>query len=288
MIIDAHYHHEERIASVDALLEQMQLNNVKRVALIPKMQEPVHLQGLVKKAGDLLPRLLMSRFRFLGLLLYNSTVTSDGRISTLGKKYLLYHKPDNEYIDNVIQTNPGKFYGWIFVNPKVSDPLAEVEQWYGRHGWIGVKTHPFWHNYPVALLDDVATFCTEKNIPILMHLGSDRERGDYRNLPERHPRLRIIFAHAAVPRYREVWNYAKNKENIFIDLSSSIYMYEKILAGVIETLGAERCLYGTDGPYANATQRRMIDRILRLSLSDREREQILGKNFLELINELKA
>jgi hypothetical protein len=28
--------------------------------------------------------------------------------------------------------------------------------------------------------------------------------------------------------------------------------------------------------------------ILRLSLSDREREQILGKNFLELIKELKA
>jgi len=284
MIIDAHYHLEEQVESVDALLEQMQLNNVNRVALIPKMQEPVHLQGLVKKASDLLPRLLMSRLRFLGLLLYNSTVTSDGRISTLGKKYLLYHKPDNEYIDNVIQAYPDMFYGWIFVNPKVSDPLAEVEQWYGRQGWIGVKTHPFWHNYPVALLDDVAAFCAEKNLPILMHLGSDQERGDYRYLPERHPKLRIIYAHAAVPRYREVWKYAKNKENIFIDLSSSIYTNEKILVNVIEVLSAEKCLYGTDGPYANATQRRMLDRILRLPLSDHKIEQILGKNFLELIN----
>jgi len=284
MIIDAHYHLEEQVESVDALLEQMQLNNVNRVALIPKMQEPVHLQGLVKKASDLLPRLLMSRLRFLGLLLYNSTVTSDGRISTLGKKYLLYHKPDNEYIDNVIQAYPDMFYGWIFVNPKVSDPLAEVEQWYGRQGWIGVKTHPFWHNYPVALLDDVAAFCAEKNLPILMHLGSDQERGDYRYLPERHPKMRIIYAHAAVPRYREVWKYAKNKENIFIDLSSSIYTNEKILVNVIEVLSAEKCLYGTDGPYANATQRRMLDRILRLPLSDHKIEQILGKNFLELIN----
>lgn len=285
MIIDAHYHLDDQVESVDALLEQMQINNVNRVALIPKMQEPVHLQGLVKVASDLLPRLLMSRLRFLGLPLYNSTVTSDGRISTLGKKYLLYHKPDNEYIDNVIQAYPDKFYGWTFVNPKVSDPLTEVEQWYGRQGWIGVKTHPFWHNYPVAFLDDVAAFCAEKNFPILMHLGSDQECGDYRYLPERHPRLKVIYAHAAVPRYREVWEYAKNKENIFVDLSSSIYMYEKILVGVIETLGVEKCLYGTDGPYANATQRRMLDRIFRLPLSDHEREQILGKNFLELINE---
>jgi predicted TIM-barrel fold metal-dependent hydrolase len=284
MIIDAHYHLEEQMESVAALLEQMQLNNVNRVALIPKMQEPVHLKGFIKKAGDLLPRLLMSRLRFLGLMLYNSTVTADGRISTLGKKYLLYHKPDNDYIDNVIQTYPDEFYGWIFVNPKVSDPLAEVEQWYGRQGWIGVKTHPFWHNYPVSMLDDVAAFCAEKNMPLLMHLGSDQENGDYRYLPERHPGLKIIYAHAAVPRFREVWKYAKNKENVFVDLSSSVYMYEKILTGVIEMLGAEKCLYGTDGPYGNATQSLMLARILRLPLSDHEREKILGRNFLEMIN----
>ncbi|NIV15212.1 MAG: amidohydrolase family protein [Aliifodinibius sp.] len=285
MIIDAHYHLEELIEPVEALLEQMQHINVERVSLIPKMQEPVHLSGVVKKASDLLPRLLMSRVRFFGLLLYNSTITSDGRISTLGKKYLLYHKPDNAYIDEVIQSHPNKFYGWIFVNPKTADPLTEVERWYGRQGWIGVKTHPFWHNYPVAMLDEVAGFCAEKSLPLLMHLGSDQESGDYRYLPERHPNLKIIYAHAAVPRYREVWQYAKNKENIFVDLSSSIYMYDKILVGVIRALGAEKCLYGTDGPYGNATQKRMLNRIYRLSLSDHELEKILGRNFLELINE---
>jgi predicted TIM-barrel fold metal-dependent hydrolase len=114
-------------------------------------------------------------------------------------------------------------------------------------------------------------------------LGGDRESGDYRYLPERHPRLRIIYAHAAVPYFREVWNYAREKENIFVDLSSLVYTDQGVLSSVIETLGAEKCLYGTDGPYADATQRRMLDRIVQLSLSDNEREQILGRNFLELI-----
>ena len=283
MIIDAHYHLEEQMETVGILLEQMERNNIDRVALIPRMNEPFHLKGLAKKAGELLPRMLMGRLRFLGLLLYNSTVTSDGRFSALGTKYLLYHEPDNDYVDKVIRAYPDKFYGWIFVNPKVSDPLKEVERWFGKQGWIGVKTHPFWHSYPVALLDDIAGFCEERGFPILVHLGSSREQGDYRFLPERHPKLKIIYAHAAVPLYGETWSYAKEKENIFVDLSNPVYVDDGILARVIRALGAEKCLHGTDGPYANATQERMLQRILPLSLSDHEREHILGRNFLDLI-----
>jgi predicted TIM-barrel fold metal-dependent hydrolase len=283
MIVDAHYHLEEKLETVDTLIEQMQRNNIDRVALIPRINEPFHLKGLAKKAGELLPRMLMSRLRFLGLLLYNSTVTSDGRVSALGTKYLLYHDPNNEYVDKVIQAHPDKFYGWIFVNPKVSDPMKELEHWFGKQGWIGVKTHPFWHSYPVALLDDVAAFCEERGLPILVHLGSSREQGDYRFLPERHPKLKIIYAHAAVPLYREIWSYAKSKQNIFVDLSNPVYVDEGILPMVIRALGAERCLYGTDGPYVGATQERMLERLLPLSLSDHERVQILGRNFLDLI-----
>jgi predicted TIM-barrel fold metal-dependent hydrolase len=284
MIVDAHYHLEEQLETVDAVLKQMERHDVQRVALIPKMNEPFHLKPIPKKAASLLPPLLMGRLRFLGLLLYNSTVTSDGKLSTLGMKYDLYHKPDNAYIDHVLQEYPDKFFGWIFINPKTMDSMVEVERWVGKQGWVGVKTHPFWHSYPVEMLDDVAAYCQEKNLPILMHLGGDRESGDYRYLPERHPRLRMIYAHAGVPYFKEVWNYVREKENIFVDLSSLVYTDQGVLSSVIETLGSEKCLYGTDGPYADATQGRMLDRIDQLSLSDTQREQILGRNFLELVN----
>lgn len=283
MIIDAHYHLEEQLESVDVLLEQMQRNSIDRIALVPRINEPFHLQGLAKKAGELLPRMLMGRLRFPGLLLYNSTVTSNGRVSALGTKYLLYHKPDNEYVDNAIQAYPDNFYGWVFVNPKASDPMKEVERRLGRSGWIGVKTHPFWHSYPVVLLDDVTAYCAERGLPILAHSGSSREQGDYGLLPERHPRLKIIYAHAGTPLYRGIWSYAKNEESVFVDLSNPVYVDERILPQVIRSLGAEKCLYGTDGPYVNASQEMMLQRILQLNLSDYERDQILGGNFRELI-----
>lgn len=283
MIIDAHYHLEEQMETVQALLEQMTRNDVSRVALIPRMQEPFHLEGLAKKAGAILPRMLMNRMRFLGLALYKSTVTSDGRVSMLGKKYDLYHQPDNEYIDHVIQTHPDKFYGWIFVNPKVSDPLIDAQKWSGKRGWIGVKAHPFWHSYPVALLDSVAAFCAERNMPMLIHLGGSRDQGDFRYLPERHPRLNIIYAHAGVPLYREIWAYARKRDHVYVDLSNPVYVDEGILPKVIQELGAGKCIFGTDGPYANATLARMLQRVDSLNLSDREKEQILGDNFRKLL-----
>jgi predicted TIM-barrel fold metal-dependent hydrolase len=283
MIVDAHYHLEEQLESVEVLLAQMEMHDVRRVALIPKINEPFHLKPIPRRAGALMPPLLLSRLRLLGLLLYNSTVTSDGKLSTLGIKYAIYHKPDNAYIDDLLQEYPDKFLGWMFINPKTMNSMEEVERWVGRQGWIGVKTHPFWHNYPVRMLDDVAAFCAEENLPILMHLGGDRESGDYRYLPERHPRLKIVYAHAAVPYFRKVWHYAKEKDNVFVDLSSTVYTDQAVLSGAIQTLGSAKCLYGTDGPYAGASQGRMLDRILRLSITTDQRERVLGKNFLELI-----
>ena len=283
MIVDAHYHLEEQMETVDTLLEQMKRNDVSRVALIPRMNEPFHLEGLAQKAGALLPRMLMSRMRMFGLGLYNSTVTSDGMLSMLGKKYHLYHEPDNNYVDDAIQSHPEKFYGWIFVNPKVSDPIKEIEKWSAKRGWIGVKAHPFWHSYPVAMLDSVGAYCVEKNMPVLIHLGSSREQSDYRYLPERHPRLKIIYAHAGVPLYREIWKYAKKKENVYVDLSNPVYVDEIILPTVIRELGPEKCIFGTDGPYASATQSKMIQRIHLLNLTDREKEQVLGGNFQALL-----
>ena len=132
MIVDAHYHLEDQLETVEALLVQMDKHDVKRVTLIPKINEPFHLKPIPKRAGAMLPPLLMSRLRFVGLLLYNSTVTSDGKLSTLGVKYLLYHKPDNSYIHDVLQEYPDRFFGWIFINPKTMNSMEEVKRWAGK------------------------------------------------------------------------------------------------------------------------------------------------------------
>ena len=78
-----------------------------------------------------------------------------------------------------------------------------------------------------------------------------------------------------MPLYREVWKYAKQQENVFVDLSNPVYVDEGVLPAVVEELGAEKCIYGTDGPYAYTCQAQMLQRIQSLRLSDSEKEQIL-------------
>jgi predicted TIM-barrel fold metal-dependent hydrolase len=284
VIIDMHYHLEERMETVDRLLDQVEQHGIGRVALIATLVDPLQVVGIAARFAAIGVKALMSTWRRrLGLLIYKSTVTADGNFWIPGRTYRIYDMPDNKSVARVMQAHPDKFYGWIFVNPSAADPFTELERWAGQPGWIGVKSHPFWHRYPVAMLDDVAAYCSERGLPLLVHLGGDRERGDYRYLPERHPHLKVIYPHAGVPFYRQVWEFAKSRDGVFVDLSSPVYVTEPVRLGAVRALGAEKCLHGTDGPYSHATQGGMLKDILRLPLSDTDKERILGGNFREMM-----
>jgi predicted TIM-barrel fold metal-dependent hydrolase len=237
--------------------------------------------------GGLLRKVLTSRWHSLGLRLYNLNVTSDGKFSLITRRYPIYDEPDNENVARVMLAHPDRFLGWITVNPRVADPVAEAEKWVGQPGWIGVKTHPFLHRYPVAMLDGVAAYCVDKDLPVLIHLGADRERGDYHYLPDRHPNLKIIYAHAGIPFYRELWDFIRDKDNVFVDLSSP-YLDEPLRLSAINALGARKCLYGTDGPYGYPDtdglyhHGRILDEITRMPISDEDKKRILGENVREI------
>ncbi len=283
MIIDAHRHLEERMEPVEQLLKAMDKSNVDRVALIAAVCDPFEVQGVASLASALLPRSLTGIGKGIGLKLYSDMVTADGKFSILGKLYGIYPVPDNEAVARVMQVHPDRFYGWIFVNPAATDPVAEISKYAGRPGWIGVKSHPWMHRYPVAALDDTAAYCREKSLPLLIHLGGDDARGDFRVLLERHPGLKVIYAHAGIPFYNELWDYCHSKESVFVDLSAPSYVDARVLSLVLHALGPRKCLFGTDGPYVHADHDWMVKRILALPLSDGDKECILSGNLVDLI-----
>ena len=287
MIVDAHYHLEERIETVDRLLDQMDLHGIDRVALMPALNDPFTFGGFVEKLSGLGRWALKGGWRGLGMYLYRSMVAEDGRFVILNKSYPIYDEPDNESVARVMQAHPDRFYGWIVVNPKVANPITEVERWVGRPGWVGVKIHPSLHRYPVATADDVAAYCNENGLPLMVHLGGDRERGDYRYLPDRYPNLKIVYAHAGVPFWEELWNYVREMDNVFIDLSGQ-YLDDPLRLKAVKVLGAEKCLYGTDGPYGfpdadgSYDHGRILNEILNWPVPEVDKKRILGCNFKEI------
>jgi uncharacterized protein len=173
MIIDAHYHLEERMVPLDALLAQMDRGSVDRVAVIAALQDPFETRWLAENGAVLTRKLLPGRLHSLGLSLYRMMVTGDDNFSIFGKLYQIYAIPDNISVAHAVRAYPDRFYAWIAVNPMAMDPCAEVEKWADQPGRIGVKTHPFWHRYTVALLDELAGYCSAKGLPLVLHLGPE-------------------------------------------------------------------------------------------------------------------
>ena len=74
--------------------------------------------------------------------------------------------------------------------------------------------------------------------------------GDYRHLPEKYPDLKVIYVHAGIPYFGKLWDFAKGRRNVYVELSS-LDLDRGIVRRAADFPGAERCLYGTDGPYGH-------------------------------------
>ena len=172
------------------------------------------------------------------------------------------------------------------MNPNIPESVEEVEYYLKQPGFIGVKAHPFMHQYSITALDPIAAMCEAKGIPMIIHLSSETD--SYKYLPEQYPKLKIIYAHAGLPFWKKLWKYVKDQPNVYVDTSSD-YLTPSIVKKAVNVLGYRKVLYGCDGPYGMkqfneydyGEKKSWID---SLQIPDNQKEYILGKNFLELID----
>lgn len=286
MIIDCHYHLDERLLKIGELLSRMDANGVDKVAIMAPMVEPFKepTPFLVSVLQFLLTH---KSLRGLGKSLV-ANFDPNGDINILGKVYKIDKDPDNELVFNAVKKYPERFVGWIFVNPRgKNEPVKEFEKWKNIPGVIGIKSHSFWHHFKPVELAPVADALTKIDKPLLIHVGFGEE-GDFYSLLKEVPKLRLILAHAGFPVYKETWEKIKNNKQVYVDLSQTSYVGDKITKDVVEYLGPERCLFGTDGPFGFYASDGKFDygfikrRIERLFPDKGIQKRLLGENFREL------
>ena len=287
MIIDAHAHLDERILSVDQILERMTRHRVDKVALIPFMNDP--LPETPKALLAFMRTLMDSGAHRLAYAIHDKFYTAEGDLKLNGRVYKIFAKPDNGLVAKCIQDHPDKFLGWVFLNPRTTgDPLEELERYRHVKGFIGVKLHPHWHRYELSRALPIARECERLGWPVLIHLGIG-EAGKWQALAAACPRLRMIFAHAGFPTYSREWNAMRDHKNVWVDVSSA-YISESLVRRAVKALGPERVLYGTDAPYGFHDRDGLHDYgairgwVERLPLRSGETEAILGKNISTLLD----
>jgi uncharacterized protein len=287
MIIDCHYHLEERVYTVDRLISEMQKSGIDKVALmgsiIGPFSEPSRFPIRILQV-----LLEHSISRGLGKALI-ANFTNGGDVIIMGKPYSIETDPDNEKVFNTVKQHPDKFCGWIFVNPRGrKNQVEEFEKYQDAEGFIGVKAHPFWHHFTPVELAPVAERLAKTGKPLLIHAGFGEE-GNFKALLEKVPDLKLILAHAGFPEYEDTWEKIKHLKNVYLDLSQTTYTSESATRKVVDIIGADRLFFGTDGPFGFHGSNHQYDygflkrRIDRMFSDIKIREKLLGKSFASIV-----
>lgn len=286
MIIDCHFHLEPALLSIDEMLRRMDACHIDQTALMAAMGDPLpHTPGALQ---TILRFCLAHRLfrRIAGVML--TKFSSEGNLKLPTGEFRIYPDPDNEAVFKTVDAYPGRFFGWIFVNPRGErSPLDEYRKWSHHPGFAGVKAHPMWHRYPPSELIPVAEKAAQSGKPLLIHAGFGKH-GAIGGLMEKVPGLTLILAHAGFPGFLDTWSGIRNNENIYVDLSQSIYLNERMTGDAAAYLGPERCLFGTDGPYGELDANGLFDygflkkRIERMFPDQAVRDLLFYENFLRI------
>lgn len=294
---DAHFHLDERILTIEGLLASMDNAGIRKTGLIPCLCPPLALPAISALALPLLRRMIHRRkgaAKALGLALYGNTVKNDGTVDLLGKRYPVHPQPDNQKVADAVCAHPDRFFGYVFINPKgPNPPVEELSRYLEIPGMAAAKAHPFWHGYSLSRLDGAAAFLSQKGVPLLIHLSKEPPSpgGGFLGFVKRHPRLKVIFAHAGLPFMHEVCEACKKMENVFVDISSPAYVDPKTAKTALDMAGPKKLIFGTDGPYFHVQQDRFVykkhmEMMEMAGLSKEEKQMIMETNIRELIGNI--
>ncbi|SJZ33029.1 amidohydrolase family protein [Selenihalanaerobacter shriftii] len=161
-------------------------------------------------------------------------------------------------------------------------------------GIKGIKLHPDFQQFDILSEEAYDIYeAIGSDFLVLFHVGDDVDDpdGDY-STPKKiaqvikdFPDLRVIAAHlGGYQMWNEVKKYLFGKD-IYIDTSSALdFLSSSEATEIIKGHGIDKVLFGSDFPIKSPLQE--MRQLSKLDLSLMERVKILGKNALDLFEEL--
>jgi predicted TIM-barrel fold metal-dependent hydrolase len=288
MIIDSHFHVEEELLTIKDMIKKMDEVGIDKTALMGKLVDPFSEPPIVGQ--KFFQFSVMHNFTRILAEKLTSTFTVEGDINILGKPYKIYKDVDNDEVFDICEKHPDKFYGWVFVNPRGSiNMVDEIYRWKKHPAFIGVKAHPFWHRFSPVELVPAAEVCVKEKKPLIIHSGFN-DHGDFLKLLDKVPELNLILAHGGFPYFKDTWNIIKDMNNVFVDLSQSSYLSEKMMKMTYDALGPDRCIYGTDGAVGKVGIDGKFDytllksRVERIVTDEDSQKKVFCDNFIRICN----
>lgn len=176
------------------------------------------------------------------------------------------------------------------MHPALEDPAAEIARM-ADLGLRGFKMHPEYQDFAPdeRRMDPIYDAALERGMTILFHAGIDIGLPTLRGTPasfaavlDRRPGLRLVLAHMGAFRMWEEVAASLAGRDVYFDTAYTLgHLPDDDFVALARAHGAERVLFGSDGPWADPADE--LDRLRALPFTPEELDGILGGNAERLL-----
>ncbi len=186
----------------------------------------------------------------------------------------------NDEMIRAMECYPGRFFGYITINPNYKDGMMdEIHRLEHHKDIIGVKIHPHYSGVPVndARYQPVFAYANEKRWIVLVHTFSHGDVALMQKVIESYPDAIFILAHCGAHTGMELTaKIIREYPNAYCDLPMGSAPY-KTVEYLVKNGDENKILFGTDSPLAD--YRITYGRVLFADISEEAKRKIMGLNF---------
>ena len=195
----------------------------------------------------------------------------------------------NRYIEEYMAKYPDKVKGYFSYNPNYYERyLGKIDNIDKIDNYIGLKFLPVYHN---ASLEDyrykyALDFAEKRNLVVLSHTwgGTACSPKEVGPLLKKYKNLQFVMGHSSPNELDEAIELVKKYDNVYLDLCD-IHRHSGIVDKMVNAVGAEKVLYGTDFPWYDFNYG--IGSVLCAHISDAQKELILRGNAQRILSNIK-
>ena len=196
-----------------------------------------------------------------------------------------------EMAEAAIEQFPDRLIPYVYALPSYERPvIQELDAALRGKRFRGIKIHAGECRLREYIIDPVFKLAAKHGAPCLVDATGDARVA--RRLATSFPETTFLFAHmgAYMSRNRDMVDafirLAEEFDNVLLDTSAVALVYK--MEDAVGRAGAEKLVWGTDGPHKNpglvSYTQSELDKVQRLEISQADKDRILGGNIAKLLN----
>jgi len=194
-----------------------------------------------------------------------------------------------EYLADQIAQYPHRLIGYVRVHPWYPEALDLLDRAFDEFQMKGVKLHPVGNlAHPASEVTlRVIRRAAAHRAPVLFHCGDEALTTPLQiaQAAEAVPEAHIILGHmGGYFHVDEAIEVAARYPNIYLETSAMPYPNQ--IRHAVDTVGAQRVLFASDGP--GCLPRLEVHKVRLAGLSTGQEERVFATNILELLGAVKA